>query len=418
MGNAAWTVFWGVVTFSLLIVIHEGGHFLSARAFGVKVHEFMIGLPGPAIRFQGKKTAYGITAIPLGGYVKIAGREPGPEDPLLGQALALLTRERALDGERLASLMSVEVEEADSLLFTLADWGAATRESRRSATYLAVFPAEEAEDAHLLDRARADTYRALPVWKRIVILSTGVVFNILTAILVFTVALSLYGSPQPSLKIAGVQAKSAAALAGLKAGDRVVRIGSQPLKTWQDLVDTVGKHQPDEQVTVVFVRNGETKAVQLTLGKGATGKPFLGVEAGQELVRLGPVAALKTSLMYVALMFKAVGDFFRPSTFKTSLSQSSSVIGASVIVGEAVRQGWWIYAQIVAILSLGLGVINILPIPPLDGGKVAMEVAEGLSGKPLPRSVVIGFSVVGAILLFSLIGYLMYADTVRLITSG
>ncbi len=102
MNEALWTIFWGVITFSLLIVIHEGGHFLSARVFGVKVHEFMLGLPGPAIRIQGKKTTYGVTAIPLGGYVKIAGMEPGPEDPLLGDALAALTRERSLDGERLA----------------------------------------------------------------------------------------------------------------------------------------------------------------------------------------------------------------------------------------------------------------------------------------------------------------------------
>ncbi len=128
--------------------------------------------------------------------------------------------------------------------------------------------------------------------------------------------------------------------------------------------------------------------------------------------------ALGQSFAYVGLMFKAVGDFFRPSTYKTSLSQSSSVIGASVVVAESVRQGPWIYAQIVAVLSLGLGVLNILPIPPLDGGKVALEVAEGAAGRPLPRLVVIGFSVVGAVLLFSLIGYLMYADTVRLITNG
>ena len=87
-------VFWGVLTFSILVVLHEGGHFLTARAFGVHVHEFMIGLPGPAIRFRGKKTDYGITAIPLGGYVRISGMEPGPEEPLLGPALAYVTRVR------------------------------------------------------------------------------------------------------------------------------------------------------------------------------------------------------------------------------------------------------------------------------------------------------------------------------------
>ena len=69
MPEALTTIFWGVITFSILVVIHEGGHFLAARAFGVKVHEFMVGLPGPAIRFRSKRsgTSFGITAIPLGG---------------------------------------------------------------------------------------------------------------------------------------------------------------------------------------------------------------------------------------------------------------------------------------------------------------------------------------------------------------
>src|SRR5664280_612765 len=85
-------IFWFIITFSILVVLHEGGHFLVARAFGVHVHEFMIGLPGPAIRIHGKKTDYGVTAVPLGGYVRISGMEPGPEDERLGAVLAYVTR--------------------------------------------------------------------------------------------------------------------------------------------------------------------------------------------------------------------------------------------------------------------------------------------------------------------------------------
>ncbi len=419
MNEALWTIFWGVVTFSLLIVIHEGGHFLSARMFGVKVHEFMLGLPGPAIRFEGKKTTYGVTAIPLGGYVRIAGMEPGPEDPMLAEALASLTRDRTMDGERLATLMGIDVEHADGLLYTLADWGAATREDRRSTTYQAVYPVQAASDpAALLDAARAETYRALPMWKRIVVLSAGVVLNLLTAVLVFTVVLSAYGSPEVSLTIAGVAPTGAAAAAGIVGGDKVTKIGATTLTTWDDLVTAVGKYQPGDQVIVTVVRKGKTLTFPATLTKGPQGHAFLGVEAGQELVRLTPVKALGQSFVYVGMMFKAVGDFFRPSTFKTSISQSSSIIGASVVVRQSVKLGPWVYAQIVAVLSLGLGVLNILPIPPLDGGKVVLELAEGATGRPLPRAIVIGFSIVGAVLLFSLIGYLMYADTVRLITNS
>ena len=79
IGNFLWIVFWGVITFSLLVVLHEAGHFVAARAFGLKVHEFMVGLPGPRISYHGKKTTFGVTAIPLGGYVRIAGMEPGAD---------------------------------------------------------------------------------------------------------------------------------------------------------------------------------------------------------------------------------------------------------------------------------------------------------------------------------------------------
>ncbi len=320
MTETLWTIFWGVITFSLLIVIHEGGHFLSARMFGVKVHEFMLGLPGPAIRFEGKKTVYGVTAIPLGGYVKIAGMEPGPEDPLLQDALAHLTREQHLDGDGLAALMDIDVEHADALLYTLADWGAASRADRKSTIYDAVYPAEAAADpAALLTTARAETYRALPLWKRIVVLSAGVVLNLLTAILVFTIVLSAYGVPEVSLKIAGVAPKGAAVAAGLAAGDRITKIGSTQLETWDDLVSTVARYKPGNEVDVTYVRNGQTRTATLTLTKGPQGRAFLGVEAGQELVRMSPVKALGQSFVYVGMMFKAVTDFFRPSTFETSL---------------------------------------------------------------------------------------------------
>ena len=87
--SASWPtiLLWGIVTFSLLVVVHEGGHFFAAKMFGVRVHEFMIGLPGPAVRVRMGDTAYGVTMIPFGGYVRIAGMEPGPEDAMLAPAL-------------------------------------------------------------------------------------------------------------------------------------------------------------------------------------------------------------------------------------------------------------------------------------------------------------------------------------------
>ena len=144
-----------------------------------------------------------------------------------------------------------------------------------------------------------------------------------------------------------------------------------------------------------------------------TKKAFLGVGPTIETVRPSVIDALGQSLSWIGLVFVAVVQFFNPSTFAASVAGARSVVGISVETARAASEGVLPYVQIVALLSLSLGVINILPIPPLDGGKIAMEIIEKVIRRPIPRSITLGISVTGALLLFSLIGYLMYADVVR-----
>jgi regulator of sigma E protease len=116
-------------------------------------------------------------------------------------------------------------------------------------------------------------------------------------------------------------------------------------------------------------------------------------------------------------VFAAVGSLVDPRTFATSLQGARSVVGISYEVARAVADGPLSYAWMMALLSLSLGVMNILPIPPLDGGKVASELVEALIRRPIPRKVSLAFSATGTLLLFSLIFYLMYADVVRYIVN-
>lgn len=410
-------LFWGVLTFSFLVVIHEGGHFLAARAFGVKVHEFMIGLPGPAIRFHAPKTTYGITMVPLGGYVRIAGMEPGPEDPRLGSVLAFVTRNRTANVIEVASALGIDEQDADSLLLTLADWDAILQSSDDEYTFSARFTAEDAADeVALLDRARSVTYRGLPTWKRIVMLCMGVVMNLLTAVLVFTVVLSVYGTLQETGRLAGVNKGSAAAKAGIVVGDRIVSVDGVETPDFQRLVTTVARYTPGETVDVTFEHEGSTLTRAVELGRNdKTGRALLGVSPEVRPERLSVWRAFGMSFSFIWLTFVAIVGFFNPATFEASVALSSSVIGASVAVAEAAKTGPLDYAGIVAALSLSLGVINILPIPPLDGGKIAVEVVERLRGRPLPRSLSLGLSASGALLLFALIGYLMYADLAKIV---
>lgn len=419
MNLALSAVFWGVITFSILVVLHEGGHFIAARLFGVKVHEFMLGLPGPALRIHGKKTTYGITAVPLGGYVRIAGMEPGPEEPLLKQALAFVTAAGEVTVMQLADGLDVDAGTADKLLLTLSDWGAIEQADKSGESFRSLHPREAAENPDaLIDAARSITYRGLPTWKRITVLSMGVLVNLVSAILVFTIVLSIWGYPQASLKLAGATKGEGAAAAGIRKGDTLVAIDGARLGSWDELVLRIQQHNVGDSVRVDFTRAGKAMSTDVKLQKGAQGNPILGVESSYKHVKPGVWGAMLKSFDFLKQTFIAIGGYFNPHTFERSVSMSRSVIGVSVEVARYVNYGALAYAELIAALSLGLGALNILPIPPLDGGKIAIEVIERVMGRPMSRRISLGIQAAGTMLLLVLIGYLMYADVVRYVVRG
>ena len=419
MREAFSAILWGVPTFSLLIVLHEGGHFAMARAFGVKVHEFMLGLPGPALRLHGKKTTYGITAVPLGGYVRIAGMEPGPQDPLLGPALASVIRMQETNPAKLANVLDVDLKRADTLLITLLDWDVIDAHPNDEDTYVARQPAEEAANADgILAAGRRHTYRGLKTWQRVSMLSAGVITNLATAVVIFVFVLCVLGIPTQSLKLEAVVAGGPAATAGVVAGDTVKAIDAHQLKDWSALLSTVATYKPGQSVKLTVEHEGVDRTVRITLAKGPNNVPRIGIQASLVNERSSIPEAFKNSFTWMGMVFKAIAGFFRPSTFQATVAQSTSIVGASVEVSRAAEAGAQYYLLIVALLSLSLGVINVVPIPPLDGGKIALEFVERGLGRPLSRNLSLGLSAAGALLLFALIGYLMYADILRYVVRG
>jgi len=419
MNEALSAILWGIPTFSLLVVLHEGGHFAVARAFGIKVHEFMIGLPGPALRFHGKKTTYGITAVPLGGYVRIAGMEPGTEDPLMPDALAYVTRLGSGNSAGLSYALDIDVRRADTLLATLADWDAIDRDPDDEDTFLARAEPEAADRAvEMLAEVRTHTYRGLPTWKRIAVLAAGVVVNLVTALAVFVLVLSLWGPAVPTLTLENIQQGGPSAAVGLKAGDVLVAIDGTRLADWTALLATIAKHKPGDRVSVVASRGDVQTTYRITLGRKPDGGAKLGVISKSRNVPVPLTKAVGQSFFLIGLVFKTIAGLFIPSQFKATMTGVTGIVGASVAVSEAAQAGPLDYAFIVALLSLSLGAINIVPLPPLDGGKIGLEIIERIAGKPLPKNISIGITSVGAALLFTLIGYLMYADIVRYVVNG
>jgi regulator of sigma E protease len=337
----------------------------------------------------------------------------------MADALAYVTRLGTANAAGLSYALDIDVRRAETLLVTLADWDAITPDETDPDAYLAKADPDAAVDAKaLLDDARTHTYRGLPTWKRIAVLSAGVIVNLLAAVLVFVVILTAVGTPTQLLKLGSVLEGGPAAKAGIIAGDTVVALDGQKLADWQALLETLGKAKPGQSLSVTYLRDGTEKTVVVVLDANEDGGARLGVGTTSVNVRESLPDAIKSSFLWIGLVFKAIGGFFNPNTFQSTVAQSSSVVGASVAVAQAAEAGPLYYAFIVALLSLSLGVINVLPLPPLDGGKIAIEIVERIMGKPLPRNISLGISAVGAMMLFALIGYLMYSDIAKFVVQG
>lgn len=404
-------IFWGIVTFSLLVVLHEGGHMLTARAFGVKVHEFFIGLPGPSLSFKAKGTRYGVTAIPLGGYVRIAGMEGDVNDPLLEPLLSYITLKGETSMHDLMVQFALDDKTLAMLLNTLKDWDAVSFDVENDVWRSAFEPALAENPDALLKKAQEHTYIALSPLKRIAVLCAGVFVNIVCAIAVFTIVLAGWGY-YTDLGHVDIVKGGPAASAGMKNNDRITAVDGKAVSSFQDIPALLKKqYSVGDKAELTIERAGEKSVASVVLAKNPkTGAPYLGITNRMTHVKPSLGEAVGQSFGYIGMTLKALVGFFNPSTFAESASQSSSIVGISVMAAKAAQTSALDYAWLIAAISLSLGIMNLLPIPPLDGGKVVMEIIGAVRRKPLSAKVQVSVSLAGFALLFALVIFLTYND--------
>jgi regulator of sigma E protease len=409
-------VFWGILTFSLIVVVHEAGHFVMARLFGVKVHEFVIGLPGPTLRWHTRITTFGVSAIPLGGYVRIAGMEPGEEDPLLRRALLIVASRRETDVATLASALEVGIGRSRALLGTLVDWGSIEALDEEQSVYApTVVPRADETDDSFYDRVRDATFKGKKVWQRIAILGMGVVLNLLFAIVTFSVVLSVWGYFEATTTVDPLP-DTPAEQVGVEPGDTILAIDGEAVDEWADVLRLLSAAEPDEPIELLVDGPSGSRTLTPVLAE-SEGRAYLGVETRMENVTLPFFSAVRESVRWTGMVFEALGNLFRPDRFQETIQDARGVVGVSVEAAEAAQRGPVDYAWMLALLSLSLGALNIFPIPPLDGGKIVLEIVEGVTGRAVPRQWYIALTALGALLILSLLAYLVYADTIRYVLS-
>ena len=303
-------IFWGVLILSVLVFVHEGGHYLAARAFHVRATEFFLGLPCRwKLSRKSRKvgTEFGVTPFLLGGYTQICGMVPS-EDDLLAPALDLVMRNGRITAARVAEELGVEVERAYETLALLCDWAAIRPyydpelgETPNQKNYPAAFETLERDANHLteydrghdftlpgstaagaphetgmgaeefLAAERSRTYLGASFIKRVAMLAAGPLVNIVLAFLIVTAAFMIRGVDYiPNVStIGGVQEGSPAASAGLEDGDTVVMVGDEGVSTWDELVYALEPYlESGTDFELTYQRDGAEHTVTVDLPDG------------------------------------------------------------------------------------------------------------------------------------------------------
>ena len=340
----------------MLIILHELGHFFAAKSVGMRVERFSLFFPPLVGRIRRGETEYAIGAIPLGGYVKITGMNPAEEIP--------------------------------------------------------------PEVAH-----RA--YYRQPVWKRVFVISAGPAVNILLAFLILWVLIWANGIPEPQPRIERVT--SAPALGALAPGDRLISVDGVR-GDFETLREQIASHKCAEQsdgcvaetpaVLVVSLRGNERTVELSPVYDSTQDDMFIGFQVPTVARPIGPVEAAGESVTqmwtFTTRTIETIAGVFEAEKRK----EISGVVGSY----EATRQSFELDTEqaifLLAIISLSLGVINLFPFLPLDGGHIFWAVAEKLRGRAIPFSVMERAGFVGFVLVIALFMIGLTNDVGRLTGEG
>ena len=382
-----------IVGLGFLILIHEAGHFVTALAVGMNPRKFYIGFPPAVAKVQRRGIEYGIGAIPLGGYVKIPGmHRPAASDLELHFQRAASEASGLTDPiERVrASLAAGDYDGAHALIPELE---AVARRSQLSSQAAAGVSRGLTD---LRDGLANDAYWRAKPWKRVLVIFAGPGTNALFAIVLLTI-LFMVGGGRATTTVSDVLA-GPAAQAGLHAGDRILAIDGRPV-TATEIPKRISS-SGGRPLTVRVDRHGRTVTLGPVAPKKTDGVYRLGfILKGKGLA---PPAAAVNAVRVTGLVswdiLRSVGNLVHHSARK----QISSPVGIVQGSSAAVKQGTQTYLWVLALISLSLALLNLLPLLPLDGGHIFFSILEAIRGRAVGREVYERFSAVGIALVLML----------------
>ena len=350
-----------VFVFGLLVFVHELGHFIAAKRLGMCVDEFAIGF-GPVLYQQREgETLYSLRLIPLGGFNKIYGMTEDEEDDLPLE-------------------------------------GGSGRRIRNEAEQQRAF------------------YRQ-PVWARMIVIAAGSFMNfVLPIIIFFGVLLATgYDKPVEQSVVGKVFNNTPAATAGIVQGDRIVGINDTRVEKWTDLIATL-RNKYDAPLIVTLENQGVIRQVKVVPDYDEKQhRSMLGIMQGTEKTYPGVADAAKLSVLNTWRITSNMVQGLLQMVLGQVRPEVSGPIGVAQMAGDVAKTGIWNLLGFAAFLSLNLGIINLLPIPVLDGGHLVDLLIEGVRGKPLGGKARYIVQMVGFFILMSIMILATAKDIGRLV---
>lgn len=413
-----------ILVFGIIVIVHEFGHFYFAKKAGILVREFSIGMGPKLFQTHKNETSYTIRVLPLGGYVLMAGYED-EEDIRLGMS-ALLT----LDEQNRVTEINLSDDniQVDGVPVDVLDYdfehelylkGSIAGNMEDVMTY------EVNEDAVIVQED-GTIYQIAPAHRQIQNASLlnrvltnfgGPLNNFLLAIVAFAIFAFLQGGVPSAEPILGeIQEESPAAVAGLEKGDQILTIEDDVIKTWNEMVLTVQEH-PEEALTFeVKKSDGQVVEQEITPGLHQTED---GIEYGLIGVEVLMNDSFKDIIVYGftetwAYMKVIVISISMLVTGRLSLDNLGGPIAIFSMTSEVTRMAGILgIINFIGFLSVNLGLMNLLPIPGLDGGKLLLNIVEGIRGKPISEEKQTIITLVGVVLLILLMLFVTWNDIQR-----
>lgn len=381
--------------FSAVIAIHEFGHFMVAKLCGVQVNEFSIGM-GPVLCKRVRKgTQYSIRALPVGGYVALEGEE-SPESKQAEENLSVVSDDsspsrgaKADAGKPDLPPLSGEVAEPTGSDGEVSPSG---------------IPLNEA-----------------PVWQRALIMLAGAGMNFVLGFVVMAILITAQNEPITSKVLYQVEENALCGQTGLQAGDKILAVNGRRCFVANDILYELMRTE-DYTADFTVLRDGkkvELPGVQFDTWQDDKGETHMSLGFTVYGIKKTPLNVLKEAgnsvLYYGRIIFASLSDLLRG---RESINDLSGPVGIVTAIGQAASYGWQDLLELLALITVNVGIFNLLPFPALDGGKVVFLLIEGVTGHAVPEKIQSGLIVAAFALLFGLMIFATYNDILRLITGA